>query len=155
MRDLKLSVKFTFGTNVWTALVCVSMNEGIKSRTSEKYVSLELPFIRHAYKIFGEELKSVDKVLHHLAVSLKSMNNDLLAYSSSVERLLNLIMTDLDTSFKTHINARTDFYTETVLAEAGLSIKRARTEEEIYRLQSSTMSFLLWQAGKLFLRVRS
>ena len=68
------------------------------------------------------------------------MNNDLLACSFSVERLLNLIKTDKDKFFKTHIKARTEFFTETVLAEEGASIKRARTEEEIYRLQSSTIS---------------
>ena len=100
-------------------------------------------------------MKSVDEDLHHLAVSLKSVNNDLLAYSSSVERLLNLIQTVLDKFFKTHMKARTEFDTETVLAEAGVSIKRARTEEEIYRLQSSIMSFLYGKQGKLFLRVRS
>ena len=105
VKDLKFSVTFTFGTNVWTALVCVRMNEGIKSRTSEKYVSLELPFICHAYKIFEEELKSVD--------------NDLLAYGSPLERLQNLIKTDLDKFFKTDIKARTESDTETVLAEAG------------------------------------
>ena len=47
------------------------------------------------------------------------MNYDLLAYGSSVVRLLNSIKTDLDRFFKTDIKARTEFYTETVLAEAG------------------------------------
>ena len=74
------------------------------------------------------------------------MNNDLLACSSSVERLLNLIKTDLDKFFKTHIKAPTEFYTETLLAEAGVSIKRARTEEVKNRRQSSTMS-ASWQAA--------
>ena len=53
------------------------MKERIKSRTSEKYVSLDLSFIRHAYKIFEEELKSVDKDRHHLVISLKSVNDKL------------------------------------------------------------------------------
>ena len=75
------------------------------------------------------------------------MNNDLLAFGSSIERLLNLIKTDKDKFFKTDIKARKEFYTETVLAEEGASIKRARTEEEIYRLQSSTMSSVHGKQG--------
>ena len=54
VRDLKFSLKFTSGTNVWTSMVFVSVKEGIKSGTSEKYVSLEFSFIRHACKIFEE-----------------------------------------------------------------------------------------------------
>ena len=75
------------------------------------------------------------------------MNNDLLAYGSSVVRLLNSIKTDLDKFSKTDIKARTEFYTETVLAEALVSIKRARTEEEINRLQSLTISSVYGKQG--------
>ena len=61
--------------------------------------------------------------------------------------MLNFIKTDSDKFFKTHIKARTEFYTETVVAEEGASIKRARTEKDIYRLQSSSMSFRYGKQG--------
>lgn len=142
VRDVKYSIKFLFSRYVWTALVHVNMKKGIKTRSAESYIDLELPFIRHSYEVYEEALQSIDVDLYSLAISLRTIPDDILLYNSILERLFVSIKTDHEKFFRSTI-ITVSRMVATLETEAGEAVKRARTSEEVFQeyLTDTAISF--------------
>lgn len=100
---MKYGTLFTFGRDIWTALVTVRFRVFGRSRAHSQIMEFQFPFIRHVYKVFPRELSSTDKDLYDMYSRLENVGEDLLDYYRAFDKLMTTMNTDMNRFFNNYM----------------------------------------------------